>query len=272
MADEEKKKKLRSPNYPYFGLEEAVTKSQLLLEHGGLHEIPFNSAMAAWNYKAGTTHSAIAALKAFGLINVNGEGDKRKVQLTEVARKILKDDHPEKPVLLKQSALMPSIYQDLWTKFNGTLPPSDSLIDNYLEFDKKFNPEVVKGLIKDFRATIAYAKLTEGGKINPENKDELEPSSQNLDGNSSSRKGDPTGGSPTLPKLSEGVMYSITIDVLNDGQIKIETAGGLNSKTMALLTDIFVLKEKHESKPLPVSTIKNEEDQEPLSDFRRDVS
>jgi hypothetical protein len=253
MSEEQnKKKKLRSPNYPYIGLEEAVSKTQLLLEHGGLHEIPFNSAMAAWGYKAGTTNSVIAAIKAFGLINVIGEGEKRKVQLTEVARKILKDGHPEKERLIKESALMPSIYQDLWTKFNGNLPPSDSLIDNYLEFDKKFNPEVIKGLIKDFRATVAYAKLNQSDKIESDELNDglVSPPKNDTSGNGSLIKGDSDGGRFTSPpKLSEGVMYSITIDVLNDGQINIETAGGLNSKTMALLTDVFTLKEKHEVKP-----------------------
>lgn len=160
-----KPRRLRSPNYPFIGLEEAIKKAQLVLDKGGLHEVPFKTAMEAWDYKAGSTHSAIAALKAFGLVTVNGEGEKRKIQLTEAARKILKPEHPERASLLKKAVLMPTIYSELWREYKGVLPPSDSVISNYLEFDKKFNPDVIKGLIKDFRASIAYAGLDSSDKI-----------------------------------------------------------------------------------------------------------
>ena len=92
------------------------------------------------------------------------------------------------------------------------------------------------------------AKLTDSDTIKPENKNETVP--PNTDGDGSSEEVGSTGGKFAPPlKLSEGVMYSITIEVLNDGQINIETAGGLNNKTMALLTDVFTIKEKHEVKP-----------------------
>src|SRR5258708_39233732 len=81
--------KFRSPNYPFIGLEDAIAKAEIVKEEGGLHEVPFRAAMDAWKYKSGSTSQTIAALKAFGLVTVTGEGDARKIKLTARARKRL---------------------------------------------------------------------------------------------------------------------------------------------------------------------------------------
>lgn len=252
----EKSKKFRSPNYPFIGLEEAIKKADLILKDGGLHEVPFQAAMQAWDYKAGSTQQAIAALKGFGLVTVTGTGNKRKIQLTESARKILKPDHPERPDLLKKAVVMPTIYGDLWKKFAGDLPPSDSVIANYLEFDKKFNPDVIKGVIKDFRASISFANLSQSDKIetadaeNTENEDGP-PADSKINGSEN------TGGGIKKKKapVKEDVMYSINLELLEDGRINILTSGDLNEKTFGLMADIFAIKTKHEVQPKTVDEV-----------------
>lgn len=154
-------KKHRSPNYPYTGLEDALEKTRQIQEHGRTFFVPFTVAMDAWGYKAaGTTHSVIAALKAYGLIEVQGEGEKKEIKVSESGRKIL-DDHSEHGALLKEVALRPTLHRELWEKYEGNLPPSNKLISEHLKYKRNFNPTTVDGFIEQFRATIAFARLTE---------------------------------------------------------------------------------------------------------------
>lgn len=157
--------KHRSPNYPYLGLKEALTKTELLRQTGGVHPVGLNSVMSAWGLKGeGTTSSVIAALKAFGLISVSGEGKHRQVVVSEAARKIL-IDHSDKSELLKKAALSPTLYAELWKRFGPELPPTDKPISEYMIFDRHFNERVVDAVIADFKATISFANLSESDKL-----------------------------------------------------------------------------------------------------------
>lgn len=240
-------KKHRSPNYPFIGLSEAVDRARSIQAEGGIHFVPFIAAMDAWNYKAGTTNSVIAALKAYGLIDVTGEGDKRSIRVTEVARKIL-DDHSDTPRLLKEAALAPPLYSELWVKYGPSLPPSDKVISEYLKFERNFNPSVVDGIIKDFRATIAFSSLGNSDNI-VEMDDPVDVTSDDSDGGiGDNGETGGTKGTKTPPPLKDGVMYNINIEVLDGGQINVTTAGELNPRTFTLVSDIFKIKEKHEAK------------------------
>lgn len=249
----EKQKKHRSPNYPYIGLQEALERSLQIQQAGGIYPVSFNSVMSVWGYKPGTTSSVIAALKSFSLIEVTGEGDKRQVKVTEGARKILAD-HADRDSLVKQAALCPPLYRDLWTTFHDGLPPSNKIIRDHLVFDKHFNEKVVDGVIKDFRDTIAFANLSasdivdgDGGETDGETGTlhDADPAKTNNSG------GGTSGGTvkPVIPVLGKDTVFNITIDVLENGQINVTNGGTLTSETFAILGDVFKLKEKYGKEP-----------------------
>lgn len=254
------KRKHRSPNYPYIGLQEALTRAQQIQNEGGIHSVPFRAAMEAWGYKAGTTSSVIAALKSFGLVDISGEGEQRHIRVSERCRKILAD-HSDTPDLLIEAALSPALYRDLWEFFSGTLPPSDKLISEHLTFTLGFNPGVVDSVIKDFRATIAFARMdklnhyrlnAEGANIEIRGGEASLLTGRNItaevpEENLVSVKDDPPPRKTSKPGI--GVMFNITIDVLEDGQINVTNGGTLTSETFSILSDVFKLKEKHEKEP-----------------------
>lgn len=170
MAEEEKTdpkgpKKHRSPNYPYTGLEDAIEKTRKIQEHGAKFFVPFSVAMEAWGYKAGTTHSMIAALKAYGLIDLQGEGDKKQIKVSDNGTKILDNDYSGRGGLIKDAALKPTLHRELWDKWDGELPPSNKVITEYLKYEKHFNPTAVDGFVGQFRDVIAFAKLTASDRI-----------------------------------------------------------------------------------------------------------
>jgi hypothetical protein len=158
--------KHRSPNYPLIGLEKALERARTIQDQARNHFAPINVVYQLWKYKTGLGDQTLAALKAFGLAEIKGEKGARQVRLTEAAQRIL-GNALNRDELLKNSALRPELHRELWQKYNGDLP-ADSIIRNYLVFerlDRKFNKETVDGFIAQFRATIAFAKITLSDKV-----------------------------------------------------------------------------------------------------------
>ena len=154
----------RSPNYPVIGLEKAVERVTQLYEQAKLHPLPISTVCEIWKYSPSTGSQNVAALKAFGLVDVTGEKEGRQVKVNDYARKIIME-HPDRPEILKQLVLNPSLYNEVWTKFNGDLPASDIVLRNYLVFERNFNENAVDDFIREFRASISYANLEASDKI-----------------------------------------------------------------------------------------------------------
>jgi hypothetical protein len=120
----------------------------------------------AWELKTAAGDQNIAALKAFGLIEVQGIKDKRQIRMSEMGWRIL-GNAPDRAELLKVAALSPDIHKEIWEKYGGAPPPSDAILKDYLlwERERKFNEASVDGFIAQFRGTIAYAGLGLSDKV-----------------------------------------------------------------------------------------------------------
>jgi hypothetical protein len=174
-SEDSKRKRLRSPAYPFINLETAIKRARTFYEKDGRGASPLTVAAKHWGYEAkssGSTQTA-AALMSFGLMVDEGTGDKRKVKLTANALKILLDnraDSTEKAALLKQIALTPKIHQQVWSKWGTAENVSDENIQHVLVFDwvPPFNENTVAGFIREYSDTIAFAKLSESDSLAPE--------------------------------------------------------------------------------------------------------
>ena len=165
-AGQKGRSKHRSPNYPLFSLEKAVERIQQLYDKDKTHKVPVDVVHDRWGYKkhSGAGNQAVAAVKSYGLVTVDGNGKQRQVAVTENGRKIILSA-PDRPQLLKTAALGPALFNSLWEKYRETGIPSDEVLRHYLVFERKFNEDVVANAIERFKDTVAYAKLTAGDKI-----------------------------------------------------------------------------------------------------------
>jgi hypothetical protein len=173
MADEDDaddgKKRVRSPKYPTVSLEMAIGRAQIFWDKEKRNTVPVPVAVKHWGYQSKSSGGmkTVAALINFGLMDDKGSGDERKVFLTDAAMRILLDtraDSSERWRLIREAALKPKIYQDVLANYPAGLP-SDDTLRHFLIFDKEFNEDAVDGFIKDFRATLVYAKLGESGSV-----------------------------------------------------------------------------------------------------------
>jgi hypothetical protein len=156
----------RSPNYPAFSLRRAVEKAKDVYDAYKQVQVPITTVHTRWSYEqmSGVVLQTVAALKAYGLVDVDGDKDKRMIRLTDAAVKIIRG-HPDRLQLLRDAALSPSVYAELWEKYKADGIPPDDILTHCLEWELHFNPNAIGGFIADFRDTIAFANLIQGDII-----------------------------------------------------------------------------------------------------------
>lgn len=157
-------KRTRSPAYPAIALPQAMDLLGVIFRSFQSHAAPMEAIGEALGMKAGgsSLNVRLAALKKYGLIeeseDAKSAGKTYRISALGKDLVLLPQSLPEHAEALRKAALMPVIYESLWTRFGPELP-ADSLIRSYLVRDRNFNAHQVDGAIADFRATIEYAGL-----------------------------------------------------------------------------------------------------------------
>jgi hypothetical protein len=158
------RKRMRSPAYPYINLETAIKRAREFYDKEQRNASPVRVAVKHWGYeeKSSGGTQTVAALISFGLLRDEGTGEKRKVKLTENALRILLDtraDSADRADAIRTAALTPKIHQQLWRKWGNDIPSPENLKHTLmLEWQPPFNPAAVDGFIKEYKDTIAFAK------------------------------------------------------------------------------------------------------------------
>jgi hypothetical protein len=167
-----KAKKERSPSYPAYNLEQCLDRAKQFYSFAKRNAARTTDASKHWGFseKSSGGRLTIAALLKFGLLDEEGRGEDRGVRLSELALHILLDEQPDSPdrlALIKRAALLPTIHSHLWEKY-GADTPADMILRTYLKRDMKYTDSAVDDLIAEYKATIAFAKLSAGDKIEDE--------------------------------------------------------------------------------------------------------
>jgi hypothetical protein len=144
-------------------VQKALEQASALRTKEGDYPAPLASALKAWGYggKSSGGRQTLATMKYYGLIDVTGDGDSRKVKVSEIARRILLDqreDDTEKRRLIQQVGLMPSAHKAIYKAYPHGLA-SDGSVEHFLTFDQGFNPEAAKELLAQFKQTASFIQL-----------------------------------------------------------------------------------------------------------------
>src|SRR2546428_9885873 len=80
----DKKRRIRSPNYPAVNLGEALAKAKTFYDVEDRHQANIEVASKHWGYKNAAAGGGliVAALTSFGLMEDEGSGAERKVRLS----------------------------------------------------------------------------------------------------------------------------------------------------------------------------------------------
>lgn len=172
----------RGPAYPFIPLPRVMERVEQY--HGaGLTRMEVNpvSFYKSWGYnkESGNARQTLAALNHFGLVEYIGRGTDRKAKLSKLALRILLDKVPgsqARVAAIKEAALNPPIYRDLWDQFEHSLVP-DHAMETFLTLEKGFSEESAKKVISGYRDTFSYANLGDSDtltEVGPDNLPEIE--------------------------------------------------------------------------------------------------
>ncbi len=163
---EKGRQKHRSPNYPLFDLGKAVQLTKVLYDADKTHKVPILVAHERWGYTRGGTagNQAVAAVKSYGLISVEGNGDSRQIAVSDSGRRIVLNA-ADRPELLKIAATSPPLFASLWSRYHGNGLPSTDVLRHHLIFDRNFNEDFVDNAVDRFISTVAFAQLEAGDTI-----------------------------------------------------------------------------------------------------------
>lgn len=154
----------RGPAYPYINLERAVEKATIIADKGAARQkMPPETFYKLWGMgaKSSGSRQTMAALNYYDLVEYVGRGTDRKVQLTELALRIVLDKQPNSSArkeAIQKAALEPQIFRELYDRY-APLLPDDVVIETYLKIERAFNDEGARATIKHFRDTMEYAGL-----------------------------------------------------------------------------------------------------------------
>lgn len=231
-AEKAKGTRHRSPNYPAIGLREAVDRVRTLYTADKRAGAPLEAAVRHLGFSGphGGAMVVISALKKYGLV----EESNKRIMPTQRAIAILvfPDGDPRKRAALKEAALGPSIYRELFERYkeNGHLP-SDASLSAELEAEAGFNPNAIPDFIKDFKGTTLYAGLTdESGLILTESgngaPDSVEPTVSAMESDASKIDAKPDPPSPAPMIGSRHDVFSLA-----EGPVTIQWPAALSAES-----------------------------------------
>lgn len=163
---QQKKTRLRSPNYPAIALPDAVEKARRIYNQDGRAGSPMAIALQLIGFSKlhGQSAAVISAMRKFGLVEDKGG----KVIPSQTAIDIIEfpEDHARHVAAVQKAVLSPAIYSELIEQYRaiGELP-SDGSLKPELIADKAFNPNSVNEFLIDFRRSLEYAGLLKENKL-----------------------------------------------------------------------------------------------------------
>lgn len=151
----------RSPNYPSIDIGRAIERVRTLYNKERQHPMPALQAVKHWGYSSLNSPGGgqLAALTRFGLLDDEGTKDARRVRVTDLGVTILAHpDMAEREAAIRHAAMLPAVHQEMWQRYGTELPSEDNL-RWFLTQESGFSENGAKDFIKEYLATIEFAKL-----------------------------------------------------------------------------------------------------------------
>jgi len=173
----EERSRDRSPQFPFIPLEKAIERARIFEAQYKKSAGRIANVLPVWGYSAKSSGGlqTIATLLQFGLMDDEGVGPERKVKISDLGYRILKDERPgKKEEAIKEVALKPKPLAEHWELWKGGRPPDVECLSE-LTIERGYTEEAAKRFLKVYDDTITFAKLSEGDKLEEEKPEERTP-------------------------------------------------------------------------------------------------
>lgn len=162
MAEEVKKSKDRSPNFPFISLEMALNRAKQFYVKEKRGAAPFKAVAEHWSYSPASSGAlqTVGALISYGLMtDEGGARENRSLRLTDLALRIILDQRPgssERDEYLRQAALNPPVAAEIHEKWPDDLP-SPATLHHYLVLGRGFGDQKAHSVIKILLSNQGFA-------------------------------------------------------------------------------------------------------------------
>ena len=181
--------KQRSPNYPMWGLSEAVDLVGKLYKAEKRGVFPPELVATAWGYKSfsGGVRTRFSALKHYGLIDQK-KGAQARLSERALTLALRNPASREYIAALREAALAPALFREYYEQ--GRLQSSDDTLKHDLIVNRNFTDNGADEFLEAFRASMTFAHLTndnimsgqnEGKSPQSEEEDDTMPPAPNPD-------------------------------------------------------------------------------------------
>ena len=162
----------RSPAHPIIPLEDALDRLSELFVHFKRTPARPDKVGAAWSITSKARVNRIAAaLRYFGLLDYQGNGDNRRMVISDEGRKYLRTQQAEnKRELEKVAALRPKEISKCWDEWGENRPKDAACLDSLMD-EKGFSEKGARKFLKVYDETISFAGLTSSDKLHPTDED-----------------------------------------------------------------------------------------------------
>jgi hypothetical protein len=160
-----KVQRVRSPQYPTISLRQAIERVKLLIQKVGKAGAKRDRLVfdIGFHTPHGEAISVVATLKKFGLIEPMGDTFAPSERAIDIIDRAPTD--ARRVQAIKDAALSPQIYRELYAPYRETGLPADSVLQDYLK-KKGFNPKVIRLALKNFKETLSFANISTTGQSN----------------------------------------------------------------------------------------------------------
>lgn len=139
-------KRQRSPNFPYATLRDCVDLVRMLHDKVQTTQIPVDLAYRRMDLNPSSSVSLriMGSLTGYGLLNVEGSGKDKRVNVSELGRRIAIDTRPDSPEIigLYQKAIFNEpMMQKAWNEWRRNLPRDQEAIETVLRLHYDFSNE-----------------------------------------------------------------------------------------------------------------------------------
>ncbi|RVT41711.1 hypothetical protein [Sphingobium algorifonticola] len=170
----------RGPSYPFIDLQRALDRVFEITAKGAERtKLSPETFYKLWNYapKSSGARQTMAALNSYGLVEYVGKGTDRRVQLTDLARRIALDKRPGSPDrerAMAQAVIEPPVFAELYDTY-GPILPDKTVMEYWLVSEKGFNQQGAEAAVANFISSFMYAGMDKPTQKPDENGSQRKP-------------------------------------------------------------------------------------------------
>ncbi|WP_022693724.1 hypothetical protein [Ponticaulis koreensis] len=166
----EKSTRQSSPRFPFISLAKAIERLEELRQAANFGYAPVAEVRKVWGYapKSSGGDQTHAALRYYGLIEETGTGAARRVKISDLGAKYLRDERPDvQEELRRQMVQMPTAMKKLWELWKKDIP-SDAIARSILKNDLGYSDTAANQILSVYRDNLVYFSSPSSAKLHPQ--------------------------------------------------------------------------------------------------------